>query len=324
MKNKLSKKAQKDISIASKTLEIEITGLKELNSWLGQEFANAVELIHRTKGLVVLSGMGKSGHIANKIAATLSSTGTPAIFVHPGEASHGDLGVISKKDVLILLSNSGETAELKDIIDYSKRFSIPLIAIVRRKTSILADAADIALVLPDVPEACTVKAPTTSTTMMLALGDALAVSLLERRGFNEKDFNVFHPGGKLGTAFIKVKDLMHTGKKIPLVSEITPMSNVLIEMSSKSFGCTSVINDEGQLSGIITDGDLRRHMNESITKRLAKEIMTKSPITILENDLATKALAIMQDKSITSLFILKNKKPVGILHIHDLLRAGII
>ena len=324
MTTSLSKKAQADIKIARKTLQTEIEGLKALEKWLDKDFADAVELIHRSKGNVVLSGMGKSGHIAHKIAATLSSTGTPAIFVHPGEASHGDLGVISKKDVLILLSNSGETSELRDIIDYAKRFSIPMIGIVRRKTSVLSSAADIALVLPDIPEACKVNAPTTSTTMMLALGDALAVALLERRGFNESDFQVFHPGGKLGTAFIKVKDLMHTGKKLPVVQEHTLMADVLIEMSSKSFGCTSVIDKNGQLAGIITDGDLRRHMDDGITKRTAKEIMTKSPVTIEEHGLATKSLAIMQEKAITSLFIIKNKKPVGILHIHDLLRAGVI
>lgn len=318
------KQTKLDIKHAKNTLTTEINGLKALQSWLGEDFVKAVDLIHKTEGHVVISGMGKSGHIANKIAATLSSTGTPAIFVHPGEASHGDLGVITKNDVVILLSNSGETAELKDIINYVKRFSIPLIGIVRRKTSILTEAADVALILPDVPEACQINAPTTSTTMMLALGDALAVCLLERKNFGHEDFGVFHPGGKLGSAFIKVADLMHTDQKVPIVRDSDLMGKVLIEITSKSFGCTAVTDNKNQLIGIITDGDLRRHMSDTITTLTAKDVMSKSPVTITGEQLASAALALMQKKTITSLFIVKDNKPVGILHIHDLLRAGVI
>jgi arabinose-5-phosphate isomerase len=322
---KVSKKqASLDIENARLALEKEIEGLNQLKAWLDDPFVQAVELLHNTRGHVVLSGMGKSGHIANKIAATFSSTGTPALFVHPGEASHGDLGVITKDDVLVLFSNSGETIELKDIINYAKRFSIPLIGVVRRKTSVLADAANVALVLPDAPEACLVNAPTTSTTMMLALGDALAVALLERRGFTTDDFSVFHPGGKLGTAFIKVKDLMHKGSEVPVAFEDTLMTKVLIEMTAKRFGCIAILNKKNEFSGIITDGDLRRHMSNTITTQTAKEIMTVNPVTIAEHQLASEALALMQRKAITNLFIVKNNKPVGILHIHDLLRAGVL
>jgi len=324
MSKKLSALAKQDIAHAQLTLEKEIDGLSQLKHWLDDHFHQAVELLASTKGHVILSGMGKSGHIANKIAATLSSTGTPALFVHPGEASHGDLGAITKNDVLILFSNSGETIELKDIINYAKRFSIPLIGVVRRKTSVLADAANVALILPEAPEACLINAPTTSTTMMLALGDALSVALLERKGFTVEDFAVFHPGGKLGTGFIKVKDLMHKGDAVPISNEDTPMSQVLIEMTSKRFGCVALVNKKHLLTGIITDGDLRRHMSNHLTIQPATAIMTKNPITISEHQLATEALAIMQKKCITSLFIVQDKRPVGILHIHDLLQAGIL
>ncbi len=314
----------KDIESARKVLEIEIKGLKALERWLDDKFIAAIDLIYSCTGRVILSGMGKSGHVARKIAATLASTGTPAFFVHPGEASHGDLGMVTKNDVVILLSNSGETSELGDIINYSKRFSIPLIGIVRRETSILVTASDVALILPNIPEATETNAPTTSTTMMLALGDALAIALLERRGFTNDDYGIFHPGGKLGAAFIKVKDLMHKGKEVPLVHEDMKMSDVLIEITRKRFGCAGVIKQNGEISGIITDGDLRRHMSPNITERTASDIMTKNPITIGLEDLASKSLSIMQDKTITSLFIIDDKKPVGILHIHDILKAGVI
>ncbi|MDB2414709.1 KpsF/GutQ family sugar-phosphate isomerase [Rickettsiales bacterium] len=323
MQNNISN-IQSDIKIAKDVLDLEIEGLKALEEWLGEEFSRAVDLIYNLKGRVVVSGMGKSGHIANKIVATLASTGTPSIFVHPGEASHGDLGMITKDDAIILLSNSGETSELRDIINYACRFSIPLIAIVRRKSSILVDSADVALILPDVPEACDVKAPTTSTTMMLALGDAIAVTLLERRGFNKEDFNVFHPGGKLGAAFIKIADLMHDGDETPLVKNNTTMSEVLIEMTAKRFGCAGVISDGGDLEGVITDGDLRRHMSGDLVNMSAEDVMTKNPVTIAKSSLASEALAIMQNRSITSLFVLDGQKPVGIVHIHDLLRAGVV
>jgi arabinose-5-phosphate isomerase len=246
------------------------------------------------------------------------------MFVHPGEASHGDLGMITKDDVVILLSNSGETAELKDIIGYCERFKIPLIGIVRRSTSVLVSASNVALILPQVPEACNVNAPTTSTTMMLALGDALAVALLERRGFSSEDFNVFHPGGKLGSAFIKVKDLMHKDEEVPLVHSGLLMSDALLVMTEKRFGCVGIINKSGDLLGIITDGDLRRHMAHDLISKKVDDVMTVKPTVIEENDLATKALNIMESRSITNLFVVGNKKPVGILHIHDILRAGVV
>lgn len=313
-----------DITSAKNVLTQEIKGLEALKLSLDDNFSKTLDLMYSCKGRVILSGMGKSGHIARKIAATLASTGTPALFVHPGEASHGDLGMVTKDDVIILLSNSGETAELGDIINYSKRFSIPLIGIVRRSTSVLVSAADVALILPAVAEVTETNAPTTSTTMMLALGDAIAIALLERRGFTNDDYGVFHPGGKLGAAFIKVKNLMHEGEDLPLVSENMCMADVLIEITAKRFGCAGVIKNNGELAGIITDGDLRRHMSPNITEQLASNIMTPNPKTIESEDLASKALSIMQDKTITSLFILENKKPIGILHIHDILKAGVI
>jgi len=312
-----------DISIAKSVLSIEIEGLQALEAWLDQPFIKAVDLIYNAKGRVVLSGMGKSGHIARKIAATLSSTGTPALFVHPGEASHGDLGMITKDDVVVLLSNSGETAELKDIIYFSKRFSIPLIGIVRRSTSVLVTFADVALILPGVKEACQVNAPTTSTTMMLALGDALAVSVAERRGFNNEDFGVYHPGGKLGTSFLKVENLMHTDKSVPKVYENTLIPQAVNEMTDKKFGCTAVLDKNDKVVGIITDGDLRRHLAKDLTNYQASEIMTKNPQTISKKSLATQALAIMQQKAITSLLIVEDDQLVGIIHIHDILKSGV-
>lgn len=315
---------ESEIESARRVLTREIEGLTALKNWVGEEFVNAVELINKTQGRVIVSGMGKSGHIAKKIAATFASTGTPAMFVHPGEASHGDLGMVEKNDTVILLSNSGETNELKDIINYCKRFSIRLIGIVRKKTSVLVDAADVALVLPDTPEVYDkVKAPTTSTTMMLALGDALAIALLERRGFGPEDFGVFHPGGKLGSAFTKVENVMHIGDEIPLVKETEKMSSVLLTMTEKRFGCSGVVNEKKQLVGIITDGDLRRHMSDDITHKTANDIMTKNPMTINAGQLASEALSIMEHKSITNLFVTDEKKPIGIVHVHDILRQGI-
>jgi len=311
------------IQSAKRVFETEIEGLKALEDWLDDAFVNAVDLLDSIKGRVILSGMGKSGHVARKIAATMASTGTPAMFVHPGEASHGDLGMITKNDAVILLSNSGETAELKDIISYCNRFSIPLIGMVRRNTSVLVDAADVALILPAVPEACAVNAPTTSTTMMLALGDAISVALLDKRGFSNDDFNVFHPGGKLGAAFIKVKDLMHKGVSLPLIEHGSMMSEALIIMTKKSLGCVGVVDDSGDLLGIITDGDLRRHMSSDITGRKVEEIMTQNPKTAKENELASAALSTMEERAITNLFVLNDKKPVGVIHIHDILRAGV-
>ncbi len=312
----------RDIKVAINVLETAIEGIRALELALDGRFTKAVDIIANLKGRVIISGMGKSGHIARKIAATLSSTGTPAHFVHPGEASHGDLGMITADDAVILLSNSGETAELKDIITYTKRFSIPLIGVVRRKTSSLVDAADIAFVLPEIPEASPLGAPTTSTTMMLVWGDAVAMALLERRGFGKDDFKVFHPGGKLGSKLTKVKDLMRAGKALPVVKASSPMSEALLEITSKRLGCTAVVDAKGKLIGIITDGDLRRHMGDNIIRQKAEKVMTAKPVCIRPNALAEEAVAVMNKKSITSLFVVEGDKLLGIIHIHDLLKAG--
>lgn len=313
-----------DIAVGRALLAREIAGLEALSATLDGCFVEAVERIYRLKGRLIVSGMGKSGHIARKIAATLASTGTPSFFIHPGEASHGDLGMVTKDDGLLLLSNSGETSELRDVIAYSRRFSIPLIAMVRRPTSMLVEAADIPLVLPEVPEASATGAPTTSTIMMLALGDALAVALIERRGFTVEDFQMFHPGGKLGQRFVQVKDLMHGAEELPLVPEEMPMRDVLLVMTAKRFGCAGVTDEAGKLQGIITDGDLRRHMESDLLQQNAGQVMTKNPLTIRSKALAAEALHIMNEKSITSLFVCEGRKPVGILHIHDCLRAGVM
>jgi arabinose-5-phosphate isomerase len=310
---------------AINTIKIEIDGLKSLLDFFGENYIKAVDLILNCQGRIIVSGMGKSGHIANKIAATFASTGTPSFFIHPSEASHGDLGMITQNDVVILLSNSGETKELKDIIYFCKRFEIPTIGIVRRTESELTKASTIALVLPAIPEANHVNAPTTSTTMMLALGDALAVSLIDARGFNSEAFGVFHPGGKLGSHFLKVSELMRVGKQIPLVAENQKMSEVLVEMTSKHLGCTGVIDASEKLLGIITDGDLRRHIDQKFLDHTAIEIMTKNPITTSANALAVEAIAVMNKKSITSLLVLdEEKKVIGILHLHDCLRSGVV
>lgn len=311
------------LTAARQVIAREVEGLEAVSSALNGTFVGLVEKIFALKGRVIISGMGKSGHIGHKIAATMASTGTPAYFVHPSEASHGDLGMITADDLVICLSNSGETHELRDIIAYCKRFGITLVALVRRETSVLVEAADIAIVLPAVPEGSPVGAPTTSTTMMLAYGDALAMALLEKRGFTKEDFGVYHPGGKLGTQFIRVSDLMHGVKELPLVAVGDDMKQVLLTMTAKHFGCAGVVED-GQLIGIITDGDLRRHMDGDLMQQGAARVMTKNPVTITPSMLASEALGIMNTRSITCLFVLEDGKPVGILHIHDCLRAGIL
>ncbi len=321
--NKAISGTQSDVARGRAVLEQEIKGLKALAESLDGGFSGAVKCIGGIRGRVIVSGMGKSGHVARKIAATLSSTGTPALFVHPGEASHGDLGMITKDDAVLALSNSGETAELSDLIAYCKRFAIPLIAMVRRQSSMLVDAADIAMVLPEVPEAPPTDAPTTSTTMMMALGDALAVALMQRKGFTKDDFSVFHPGGKLGKAFIRVSDLMHGESELPVVGEKARMRDALLVITAKSFGCAGVLDSKGKLAGIITDGDLRRHMQPDLLNKKAGEVMTKKPLTIRPQALAAEALGIMNTRSITTLFVVEAEKPVGIIHIHDVLRAGV-
>ncbi len=311
------------IDSAIKTIQTEIEGLNSLFSCFNENYVKAIDLILNCKGRVIISGMGKSGHIGNKIAATLASTGTPAFFIHPAEASHGDLGMITTDDVVILLSNSGETKELRDIIFYCRRFEIPIIAMVRRAESELVKSSTIAFVLSKIPEANKVNAPTTSTTMMLALGDAIAVSLIDAKNFNDENFGVFHPGGKLGAAFIRVKDIMRKDSQIPLVDQNKKMSEALIEITSKHLGCTGVLDQEKNLIGIVTDGDLRRHIAPDFLEKTAREIMTKNPAVIEENMLAVDAIALMNKKSITSLFVANDRKVIGVLHIHDCLRIGV-
>jgi len=322
-------KEKNDISLnhieaAKDVLSQEIRGLEALIGALDQKFSEAVELLSAIKGRIIVSGMGKSGHVARKIAATMASTGTPSFFVHPAEASHGDLGMIAQDDAVILLSNSGETSELGDIIHYCKRFSIPLIAMVRRESSTLVSAADIAFVLPEIAEASPVNAPTTSTTMMLAWGDALAVALLQSHGFNKDDFGVFHPGGKLGSQFITVEQLMKKDADLPVVRENSIMSDTLITMTEKSLGCAVVTDEMKCVVGVVTDGDLRRHMGSDLTQQTAKMVMTPNPVTVSATMLASEALAIMNEKSITSLIVADEAKILyGIVHIHDVLRAGV-
>lgn len=309
---------------ARAVIDQEISGLNAVKDSLGEQFSQLVETMYHLKGRVIFSGIGKSAHIARKIAATMASTGTPAYFVHAAEASHGDLGMITQGDLVFCLSNSGETKELADVIAYAKRHKHTLVGLVRRAESTLAKDADIAIILPAVPEASPTGAPTTSTTMMLAYGDALAMALLEKRGFTKEDFGKYHPGGKLGTQFLRVATLMHQTEELPLAQLHTRMEQVLITMTAKRFGTAGVIDEHGELAGIITDGDLRRHMQDGLMQLSAAEVMTKSPITATPHMLAAEALAIMNGKSITTLFVVDAGKPVGILHIHDLLRAGVI
>jgi arabinose-5-phosphate isomerase len=312
------------LSSARHVLMAESAALASLAGELGEAFVKAVKTLVACKGRVVVTGMGKSGHVARKIAATLASTGTPALFVHPGEASHGDLGMIVPDDVVIALSNSGETAEMTDLVAYTRRFSIPLIAFTRKAQSSLGGAADITLVLADAAEVCPMGlAPTTSTTMMLALGDALAIAVLECKGFTAEDFHNFHPGGKLGKILLRVREIMHGGEEIPLVKESDVMSHVLVVMTEKRFGCAGIVDSKGALIGVITDGDLRRHMQGDLLQKKAAEVMTKNPMTVAPDMLAAEALKILNDKKRTNLFVVEDGKPAGILHIHDLLRAGI-
>lgn len=310
------------LTTARKVIGIEAEGLRALSDTLDGAFVEAVEVILRAKGRVIVSGMGKSGHIGRKIAATLASTGTPAQFVHPAEASHGDLGMVTENDVALVLSNSGETPELSDIIAHTRRFRIPLIGVASRPESTLLTQADVAIVLPRTAEACgTGVVPTTSTTMTLALGDALAVALMEHRAFTPEHFRVFHPGGKLGAKLSKVGDLMH--RDLPLVSEETPMPEALLAISQKGFGVVGVTDPSGALVGIITDGDLRRHM-DGLLGHSAAEVMTRAPRTIRPAELAEAAVAEMNSRKITCLFVVEEGRPVGILHIHDCLRAGVV
>ena len=314
-----------DIAAARRVLRTEAEALLALGDSLGADFSRAVDRLSAAPGRVVVTGMGKSGHVARKIAATLASTGRPAFFVHPAEASHGDLGMITPGDAVVALSNSGETPELSDIIAYTRRFEIPLVAMTSRAGSSLAQAADVGLILPPMAEACPMGlAPTTSTTMMLALGDALAVALLERKGFSAADFKIFHPGGQLGRRLLKVADLMHVGEALPLVAPDAPMTEVILVMTAKSLGVAGILSAEGRLDGVITDGDLRRHMRSGLLSLSAREVMTAMPKTVQPNLLAAEAVRIMNAKSITSLFVVGEEgRPVGVLHVHDCLTAGV-
>lgn len=317
--------AEADLAVARRVIRAEIGGLESLAGALDEAFAVAVDLGAAARGRIIVSGVGKSGHVARKIAATLASTGTPAQFVHAGEASHGDLGMIGGEDVILALSNSGETTEFADITAYSRRFGIPLIAVTAGARSTLAEAADLVLLLPPAAEACPMGlAPTTSTTMMMALGDALAIALLERRGFSTADFHLFHPGGKLGRRLLRVAEIMHQGDAIPLVSPAARVSDAILVMTAKSFGSVGACDGDGRLIGIITDGDLRRHMGDALLGRAVADIMNVSPKTIAGGALAAEALGMMNRNAITSLFVVDEKgHPVGFLHMHDCLRAGV-
>ena len=315
------------LDTARRVVAIEAEGLAALSGALGDSFAAAVETILAATGRVIVSGMGKSGHVGRKIAATLASTGTPAQFVHPAEASHGDLGMVTKADVALVLSNSGETPELADIIAHTRRFGIPLIGVAAREGSTLLRQADVAILLPRAEEACgTGIVPTTSTTMTLALGDALAVALMEHRRFTPEHFRAFHPGGRLGARLMTVADLMHAGEALPLVGLDTPMPEVLIAITRKGFGVAGVTDASGRLVGIITDGDLRRHM-DGLLGLAAAAVMTRDPRTIAPDALAETAVALMNDRKITCLFAVApggDGRAEGLLHIHDCLRAGVV
>ncbi len=309
---------------AARVLKMEAEALIRLADSLDGTIGQALTCLAAVTGRVVVTGMGKSGHIARKIAATLSSTGTPALYVHPGEASHGDLGMIARNDGVIALSNSGETSELSDIVAYTRRFRIPLIAVTRNARSTLAEQADVLLLLPTAPEACPLGlAPTTSTTMMLGLGDALAIALFERRGFSAADFYSLHPGGQLGRALLKVSDIMHAGNNLPLAHVRDAMANVILVMTAKRLGCVGILNDDGRLAGVITDGDLRRHMNPDLLAADAGGVMTCRPKTIRPNALVAEAIGQMNELSITSLFVTDSDRPLGVIHIHDCLRSGV-
>jgi len=320
--------ASPHIASALRTLDTEREGVAALATamcdGLGAAFVAAVETIRNARGRVIVTGMGKSGHVGRKIAATLASTGTPAFFVHAADASHGDLGMITSDDVMLALSWSGETEELKDLINYSRRFRIALIAVTASADSTLGKAADVVLAMPESREACPHNlAPTTSSLMQLAVGDALAIALLESRGFTAIDFGVFHPRGQLGAALKFVRDIMHAGTAVPLIKRGAPMSEAIVEMSAKGFGCVAVTDDSGKLAGVITDGDLRRHMRGDLLQVPVDEVMTASPKVVRPDQLASEALQLLNSSKITALVVVEAGRPVGIVHFHDLLRAGL-
>jgi arabinose-5-phosphate isomerase len=317
-----------EVASALRTIETEKNGLEALmhafENGLNEPFSRAVAALAKLTGRVIVTGMGKSGHIGAKIAATLASTGTPAYFVHPAEANHGDLGMIARDDAVIAISWSGESGELKGIVAYSRRFSIPLIAITANPASTLGRESDVCLTLPKVPEACPHQlAPTTSTLMQLALGDALAIALLESRDFTASDFKVFHPGGSLGANLTHVSEIMHAGEALPLVAAGTGMADAVRCISAKGFGCVGVISPDGDLVGVVTDGDLRRNITRNIIELTVDDVMTRSPLTVTPETLASKAMAVLNERAITALIVTTGTKPVGIIHMHDLLRIGV-
>src|SRR3954447_3907732 len=316
------------VQSALRTLDAEGGGIAAITAALQSDlrapFAAAADRIRNAKGRLIVTGLGKSGHIGRKVAATFASTGTPAFFVHAAEASHGDLGMITADDVILALSWSGEQAEMKNLVTYAKRFRIPVIAMTADRDSTLSQASDVALTLPRTREACPHNlAPTTSSLMLLALGDCLAIALLEGRGFSSVDFSVLHPGGKLGAMLKYIRDLMHSNEAVPLKPLGTPMSDALMEMTSKGFGCVGIVDPRGLLVGIVTDGDLRRHMGPDLMSALVDDVMTKSPKTVVRETLASEALEILNSSKVTALLVADAGRPVGIVHIHNLLRAGV-
>ena len=316
------------VTSAIRTLNLETDGLAQLVSGLEGEmaapFADAVKRLHAVSGRVIVTGIGKSGHVGQKIAATFASTGTPAFFVHPSEASHGDLGMVTRADLILALSWSGETVELKPIITYSRRFAVPLVAITSRADSALGQNSDVVLLLPRAKEACPHGlAPTTSTTMQLAIGDSLAIAILEARGFTAHDFKIFHPGGSLGANLKYVSDVMHKGDRLPLVRSGELMAQAIVIMTEKALGCLGVIDDDGRLLGVVTDGDLRRNMGAGLQQSTVDQIMTRKAKTIAPNMLTSAALEVINTSRITALFVVEKSKPVGIIHVHDLLRLGV-
>lgn len=325
IENLLSEKSLADRKSAIKTIDTEIEAISRLKDSVALEnLTAALDLMQNSSGRIIVTGMGKSGHIGKKIAASLASTGTPSFFVHPAEASHGDLGMITEDDVVIAISNSGESRELADILNYCKRFGIKIIAITKNAESSLGKAGDVVLELPKYDEACPLGlAPTSSTTATLVLGDILTVGMIERRGFSKEDFNIRHPGGKLGSILKRVGDLMHTGQAMPILDENSNMQAVLLEMTSKCLGCVGFINQEGIFTGMLTDGDLRRCLSPSILEEKAVNLMTKNPKTVTKDMISAEALKIMHDKKITNMFVVENQRPIGVIHIHDLLNNGV-
>ena len=324
MNEKFNSQKKADIDCAVETVNREIDTIIKLRDSLNDSLTDALDLMQQAKGRIIITGMGKSGHIGRKIAASLASTGTPSFFVHPAEASHGDLGMITEDDVVVAISNSGESKELVDILNYCKRFGIKLISITKNAESSLGKAGDIVLQLPNNGEACPLGlAPTSSTTATLVLGDILTTALIERKGFTKSDFNMRHPGGKLGSILQKVSDLMHTNQEMPILEEHSDMQRVLLEMTSKRLGCVGFVNYNGEFTGMLTDGDLRRCLSTKILEEKACNLMTQNPITINKDKMASEALKIMHEKKITNLFVLEDKKPIGVIHIHDLLNNGI-